>query len=192
MRRRTIALALVLLTLALGLGAEEAGHGRASLDFAGRVVNFVVLFGGLLYLLRKPLKAYFDQRVRDAAASLSGAEEGRREAEEKFRQSQARLADLAVEVHDVKRQAEEAAREERERISLAGSEEAARIKALTVQEIDLQLKAGIKELKAFAIERAVVQAEARLRRRLRAEDQGRLIDRSIERLAEIHEKPGPR
>ena len=192
MRRRTIALVLVLLPLALGLGAEEAGHGRASLDFAGRVVNFVVLFGGLIYFLRKPVKAFFDQRLRDIAAALSGAEEGRREAEEKYRQSQARLADLAAEVRDLKRQAEEAAREERQRISLAGSEEAARIRGLTAQEIELQLKAGIKELKSFAIERAVVQADARLRRRLTAEDQARLIDRSIEQLAEIHEKPGPR
>jgi F0F1-type ATP synthase membrane subunit b/b' len=187
-----IALALALLPLALGLGAEEAGHGRASLDFIGRVINFVVLFGGLFYFLRKPVKAYFDRRVRDAAASLGGAEEGRREAEGKFRQSQVRLTELAVEVQDVKRRAEEAAREEQERIFVAGIEEAARIQGLTAQEIDLQLKAGIKELKAFAIERAVVQAEARLRQRLRAEDQARLIDRSIERLAEIHEKPGPR
>jgi len=192
MRRATIALALVLLFLALGLDAEGAGHGKASLDFAGRVINFVVLFGGLIYLLRKPLKAYFDQRVRDTAASLSSAEEGRREAEEKFRQSQSRLAELAVEVDLMKRQAEEAAREELERIFVAGIEEAERIRALTAQEIELQLKAGIKELSAFAIEHAVVQAEARLRRRLRAEDQARLIDRSIERLAEIHEKPGPR
>jgi F-type H+-transporting ATPase subunit b len=192
MRRVTAALVLVLLPLALGFGAEEAGHGRASLDFIGRVINFVVLFGGLAYLLRKPLKDYFDQRVRDAAASLSGAEEARREAEEKFRQSQARLAGLAVEVQDLRRKEEEATREDQERILVAGAEEAARIQRLTAEEIDLQLKAGVKELKAFAIERAVVQAEARLRRRLRAEDQARLIDRSIERLAEIHEKPGPR
>ena len=192
MRRRMIALALALLPLALGLGAEEAGHGRASLDFIGRVINFVVLFGGLAYLLRKPLKDYFDRRVRDAAASLSGAAEARREAEEKFRQSQARLAGLAVEVQDLRRKAEEAAREDQERILVAGAEEAGRIQRLTAQEIELQLKAGVKELKAFSIERAVVQAEARLRRRLRAEDQARLIDRSIERLAEIHEKPGPR
>jgi len=184
-------LALVLLPLALGFGAEETGHGGASLDFLGRVINFVVLFGGLIYLLRKPVKAYFDGRVRDTAASLSGAEDARREAEEKFRQSQARLGDLAVEIQNMRRHAEEAAREEEQRIYVAGVEEAARIQSLTAQEIDLRLKAGVKELKAFAIERAVVQAEARLRQRLKAEDQARLIDRSIERLAEIHEKPGP-
>jgi len=192
MRRVTAALVLVLLPLALGFGAEEAGPGRASLDFIGRVINFVVLFGGLAYLLRKPLKDYFDRRVRDAAASLSGAAEARREAEEKFRQSQARLAGLAVEVQDLRRKEEAATREDQEQILVAGAEEAARIQRLTAQEIELQLKAGVKELKAFSIERAVVQAEARLRRRLRAEDQARLIDRSIERLAEIHEKPGPR
>jgi len=191
MRRMTVVLALVLLPAAVGLGAEEAGHGGASLDFIGRVINFVVLFGGLIYLLRKPVKAYFDRRVQDTAAALSGAEASRREAEEKYRQSQARLADLAAEVRDMKRQAEEAAREERERISSAGTEEAARIRGLTAQEIELQLQTGIKELKAYAIERAVARAEARLERRLTAEDQARLIDRSIEQLAEIHEKPGP-
>lgn len=192
MRRMMTILALALLPLAAGFGAEEAGHGGGSLDFVGRVINFVVLFGGLIYFLRKPVKAYFDQRVRNAAAALSGAEANRREAEEKSRQSRARLTDLDAEVRDVKRQAEEAAREERGRISSAGNEEAGRIRALTAQEIELQLKAGIRELKAFAIERAVARAEARLTRRLTADDQARLIDRSIDQLAEMHERSGPR
>ncbi len=192
MRRSTIALAFVLLVTAIGLEAAEAEHGQTSLDFMGRVLNFVILFGGLIYLLRKPVKAYFEKRVRDTAAALSGAEDGRHGAEEKSRQSRVRLADLAAEVLDLKRQAEEAAQQERERISRAANEEEARIRRLTEQEVELQLKAGIRDLKAFAIERAVVRAEARLRRRLKAEDQARLIDRSIEQLAEIHEKPGPR
>ena len=40
-----------------------SGHPSATMDFLSKVVNSLVLFGGLAYVLRKPLKAMLAKRT---------------------------------------------------------------------------------------------------------------------------------
>jgi F0F1-type ATP synthase membrane subunit b/b' len=57
-------------------------------------------------------------------------------------------------------------------------------------EIDARARAGIKDVRAFVAEKATAEARERIRKRLAAEDQAHLIDRSIERLSRLNEKSG--
>jgi F-type H+-transporting ATPase subunit b len=164
----------------------------ATVDFLGKVVNSLVLFGGLAFLLRKPVKALLAKRTADVGESLRQAEAGRSEAEARAGTSKAKLAGLAAEVGRLKAEAEVEGRRETERIAGAAALEAERLKKFTRQELDAQVRGSIGELKAYAAARATGIAREKIRRRLTPEAQSALIDKSIDRLSKLHEKPGPR
>jgi F0F1-type ATP synthase membrane subunit b/b' len=91
MTRRRPALSLLLvLPLLLFMSAEEGRHGSATLDFLGKVVNFVILFGGLTFVLRKPVRALLKKRSAEIEQTLRRTEDSRAEAEKKLELSQAR------------------------------------------------------------------------------------------------------
>ncbi len=164
----------------------------ATMDFLGKVVNSLVLFGGLAFVLRKPVKAMLAKRTADVGESIRRAEAGRSEAEARAGTSKAKLAGLAAEVGKLKAEAEVDARRESERIAKAAALEAERLKKFTRQELDEQVRQGVGELKAYAAGRAAAVARERIRRRLTPDAQSALIDKSIDRLSKLHEKPGPR
>lgn len=169
-----------------------SGHVSATMDFLGKLVNFLVLFGSLAFVLRKPLKAMLAKRAGDVGETIRQAETGRTEAEAKAGVSRARAAGLEEEIRGLKAEAEEEGRKEAERISRAAQEEAERLKRFTRQELEAQVRRSIGELKAYAAARATDLARERIRKRLTPETQAALIDKSIDKLAHLHEKPGPR
>jgi F-type H+-transporting ATPase subunit b len=164
----------------------------ATMDFLGKVVNFLLLFGALGYLLRKPVKALLIKRTADVGETIQAAAAGRTAAEVKAEESQAKLAGLEGEVRDLKAAAEEEGKRETARIARAAAAEAERLKKFTRQELDEQARRGVGELKSYAASRAAEIARERIRRRLTPEAHAALIDRSIDKLSKIHEKPGPR
>lgn len=194
MRRSPLAILLLFLAVPLFLGAaaEEAGRPSATMDFIGKVVNALVLFGGLTFVLRKPVKAILAKRTVDVGESLRLAQAGRTEAETKSEESKKKLAGLEGEIRALQDEAEAEARREAERISRAAAAEAERLKKFTRQELDEQVRQSVGELKAYAAARAAAIARERIRRRLTPEAQSALIDKSIDRLSKLHEKPGPR
>jgi F-type H+-transporting ATPase subunit b len=171
---------------------EEGGHASATMDFLGKVVNFLILFGGLTFVARKPIKAMLAKRTVDVGESIAQAEKDRTASESLAAGSRARLDSLAAEVGALKAEAGEAARLEAERIARAAREEAERLKKLTRQELDEQVRLGVRELKAFAAARATDLARERIRKRLTPAVHAALIEKSIDRLSRLHEEPGPR
>ena len=131
--RRPLLLVLVVLPLFLGMSAEEGVHGSATMDFLAKLVNALVLFGGLTFVLRKPIKAMLIRRTADADLSLRQAATGRTEAEAKAESTKVKLAGLAVEVDKLKTEAAEDTKRETERIARAAADEADRLKTFTRQ-----------------------------------------------------------
>lgn len=190
--RRALLVVLLVLPLFLAMSAEEGGHASGTMDFLGKVVNSLILFGGLTFLLRKPLKAMLAKRTVDVRESIHRAATGRSEAEETAATAKTKLAGLAAAVAQLKAEADAEARGESGRIAKAAVDEAERLKKLTRQELEEQGRRGVGELKAYAAARAAAVARERIRGRLTPDLQSALIDKSIDRLAKIHEKPGPR
>lgn len=169
-----------------------SGEVSAGMDFLGKVVNFLVLFGGLTFVMRKPVKAMLAKRTVAVGESLRLAQTGRTEAEARSEASKAKLAGLEGEVRTLKAEAEAEGRRESGRISQAAAAEAERLKNFTRRELDEQVRQSVGELKTYAAARAADIARERIRRRLTPEAQSALIDKSIDRLSKLHEKPGPR
>ena len=164
----------------------------ATLDFLSKVANALVLFGGLTLVMRKPVKAMLAKRTVDVGESLRQAQAARTKAEAGSEASKAKLASLDGEIRALKAEAEAEARRQAGRISLAAAAEAERLKKLTRQELDEQVRRSVGDLMSYAAARAADIARARIRRRLTPATQSSLIDQSIDRLSKLHEKPGPR
>ncbi len=192
MPRKPFGVVLAALPLLLFMSAGEAGRPSDALDLAGKAVNFAILFGGLAFVLRKPLAAMLRKRSADVRDAIRLADEESAEAAKKYEGSETRLAGLEGDVLRLKNEAEEDARRERARIAQLAAEESDRVRQFTGQEIDEQVRAGVRELRAHAAEQATALARERIRKRLTSEGQAALIDKSIERLSKLHEKSGPR
>ncbi len=182
-------LILVLLVLVLsapGLAGEASGH--FDLDaFLGQVLNFVVLFGGLAYLLRKPLNDYLKGRVEQVAARLQQTEARKQESLQKLEEVRTRLNKLADEIRAFKEQAEKEAEQERAAIRQEAEKEAGRLRKLAREEIEAMVRMSIRELKTYAIDLSVSLAEKRIQEKLTPELHRKLIHRAIDRLRSTNE-----
>jgi F-type H+-transporting ATPase subunit b len=174
------------------MSAEEGGHVSATMDFLGKVVNFLILFGGLTFVMRKPVKAMLAKRTVEVGETIRRAEAARAGSESQAAAARAKLAGLDHEVLSLKAAAAEEGRRETERIAQAAHDEAERLKKFTRQELDEQVRRGVRELKVYAAARATDLARDRIRGRLTPETQAALIEKSIDRLSRLHEEPAPR
>jgi F-type H+-transporting ATPase subunit b len=191
-RRRPVLSPLLALPLLLFMSAGDGHHGSATLDFLGKAVNFLILFGGLTLVLRKPIRNLLKKRSADIDQTLRRTEGSRIEAEKKLGLSRARMAGLEEEICLLKEAAEAESRAETERIGRAAADEAERLKKFVRQEIEELARAGMRELVDHAAGRAASLARERIRARLTDEVQAALVDKSIERLSSLHETSDPR
>jgi F-type H+-transporting ATPase subunit b len=168
--------------------AAENGSGQPSsfLDFLGKVINFMVLFGALGYFLRKPLAKFLADKVDFVRSGLTNAEKTALESQAKLQAVKARTGTLESEIEGMKAKAGADGRAEKDRILQAARQEAARLKMFSEQEIDSQVRASVRHLKEYAAEKALALALDRLAARLTPESHSRLIDASIDKLAEVH------
>jgi F-type H+-transporting ATPase subunit b len=186
--RRPVQIVLFVLPLFLCFAPPEGSVSSGLKDIMGKTINFVILFGCLTFLLRRPIRKFLERRSAEISQSLQDAEKARIAAAGREKQTEERLASLEEEVEKIKIEAEAAGLREKSRIKELTDKEVDRIRRFAQQEIEIQLKAAIHELKEFTAELATHLAEERLKKTLTPGDQKILIDRSIGQLAELYEK----
>jgi F-type H+-transporting ATPase subunit b len=187
-RKTSLLLLLAVLPLLVFMSAEEHPHHSDPMAFIAKVVNFVVLFGGLAYLLRKPISQFLNDRRVKIDTWIQDAKGSRQRAESDLEGAERRLNDLSQEVEMLKKEALSEGNREKERIISNSKEEGAKMKETARQEIELISRAGIRGLKAYAVSLAAEEALERITKGLTPERHARLIDDSIEKLEGLHEK----
>lgn len=187
--KKQIFLVFFLLPLFIFMVSEEEHSSSNFLQFIGKSINFILLFGALAYFLSKPLRNFLERRSSEIRHSLKEAENSRKEAEMKLTEVKAQLDGLEKRMTQMTKNAEIEGRKEKERILIEAKKEAERMKRLTRQEIEILIESGIRELKQYTVEIAAVLAQERIKKRLTDEDHLQLIDKSIERLSILDEKP---
>ncbi len=80
MKKKHIIIILCLLPAFVFMAEEHSSSNF--LPFLGKSLNFIILFGGLSYLLSKPLQNFLKKRSLEIKQSLEEAENRRQEAEE--------------------------------------------------------------------------------------------------------------
>jgi F-type H+-transporting ATPase subunit b len=186
--RKPILAILCIVPLLCFMSSEEGTSSSGISDLLGKIINFVVLVGGLVFVLYKPLRRYLEKRSHEVQAMIAEAREARQSAEKKLEEARQRMESLEKEVIKMKEDAEREGLKEKERIRALAQKEAERVRLFAEQEISLFLNAGIQELKEYTAELAASLAETRIKEKITDEDQSALVDKSIEKLAELYEK----
>jgi F-type H+-transporting ATPase subunit b len=116
-----LAFLLVILVASLAMASAEGGsyfdYNRSHwIDFGKRVMNFVVFFLILFFLLRKPIKAFFQGKKENIARTLEYLETQASNLEEQNQVMRKQLSSLAAEREAIIAQYEKDGARERERI----------------------------------------------------------------------------
>lgn len=179
---------LLLLPFLLFFSSEEEHHETNPMAFVGKVVNFLILFGGLTYFLYKPVRRFLEKRGREISHSIQASRDSRQGAEEKLKQANKRLQKLADEISRIKQASELEGKERKDRILDSALKQAEQKKQLAQQEIEMLTQESVRQLKEHLISLSAELARERIQQRMTPEVHSRLIDRSIERFEELNEK----
>jgi F-type H+-transporting ATPase subunit b len=160
---------------------EHAGeaHPESPWALVGRLFNFAILAGSLIYLLRSPFAAYLAARAKAIRADLAGAEEMRADAARQLAEIEQRMAALPAEIQALTERGKQEIAAEEARIREAAAAERQRMLEQARREIALQVRAAERMLRRRAGELAVDVAAERLRQTIGTTDHARLVDRYL-------------
>ena len=127
------------------------------------IINFVIMFGALWFLLRKVIPAAFKARTASIQEKLAEARKMSEEARQRLSEVEGRLSRLDSEIARMKTDAEAISRAEEQRILAAGEEERRRIVSKAEQEIEMAANLARRDLKDYAADLAVNLAEKKIR-----------------------------
>ncbi len=187
-RNKSILLILFIVPFLLFMSSAEESHPSQTRDFLGKAVNFLVLFGGLAYLLRKPLGSFLQERSDLLAKTLREAKKSRAEAAKRLDEVESRMEKLDDEIEQLRREAESEGQALRQLTLEEAKKNAERLKRYAQTEIEMLTKDAIREIKEYTATVAADLARQRIQERVTEEYQSSLIDKSIERLEKLHEK----
>jgi F-type H+-transporting ATPase subunit b len=163
-------------------GAEEGEHEEGLLPVIARLVNFAILIGTLVYLLRSPLMAYLNDRGTQIRSDLVNAAEMKRTAASQLEEIDRRMTALPGELEALRAQGAQEIAAEEARIRAAAAAERDRLLEQARRDIDQHVKVAERELVSHAADLAVAVAAERIRQTITDDDQKRLADRYVQQL----------
>ena len=152
-----------------GAAKEEESESPHELLF--KTINFVILVGGLGYILRKPLAEFFTSRSASIRKSLDEGRKALEAAQAQLKSVEEKLQGLEAEIAAFKASAVLEMEAERQRIQQASVEEGARILESARAQTNVAVRAAKLDLKRYAAQKSVALAEDLIRTRL--DDAGR-------------------
>jgi F0F1-type ATP synthase membrane subunit b/b' len=187
MKRLILALVLVLAAapgIALaqeGAGHEGAGQAKQEKQDEGTLeiwkwVNFVLLAGGLGYLIGKNAPAFYAGRTAAIRKDMEESLKARQEAEARAADVERRLAALEGEIAGLRGESEQELKAAAELVTRQTAEEIEKIQAHAGHEIETASKQARAELKRYAAELAVGVAREKVRARMTPATQDQLVD----------------
>ena len=171
-------------------GTEESPAASSHVDWfnvLGKVFNSTVLFGGLAWLLRKPLIRMLSEKSTAVENDFKEREKNLAETTVHLKDIEHRLQKVAVEVEQIKASAVASGQEELARLEAAGREEAARIIALSEEEIRLRVEAAVRLIKSHIADLAIERFKDDFIKNLDVAMQQKIIERNISACGDIDE-----
>jgi F-type H+-transporting ATPase subunit b len=126
-------------------------------------LNFAIIFFAIAGLLRKMLPGYFSGRTSTIQKGIEEARKMSADARRRLSEVEGRLSRLDTDIAAMRREADENAKAEEQRLLAAGEEERRRIVTSAEQEIEMAANTARRELKAYVAELAVQLAEKKIR-----------------------------
>jgi F-type H+-transporting ATPase subunit b len=168
---------------AAGEHAAEGEHGSPVMDTVARLFNFAVLAGVLVYFLKSPIARHLGDRGTQIRGDLVKAAAMRASAAEQLAAIEQKMAALPGELDALRKAGAEDVAAEEARIRQAAEAERVRLLEQAQREIGAQLKLAERDLTALTADLAVAVAAKRVKATINADDQARLVDQYLGRLA---------
>jgi F-type H+-transporting ATPase subunit b len=165
-----------------GTTQHEAEHEESPMATVFRWGNALVLFGGLLFLLRKPVGAFFESRKNQIASGLARAKEAETEANARMDEIEQRLTSLSADVAALRSEAEREAAAERDKILAEAKRDVDRIVEQSRHEIERVARGIERDIKEKVADSVVDRAGTTLRTQMTEDDQKRVVVRFIKKL----------
>jgi len=138
-------------------------------------LNFVLLCGGLGYVIKKNAGPYFAKRSLEIRKGMADADAARAASDAKVADVDRRLASLQTEIEALRRGAQQEAEEDAQRVRREGAAEMAKIQLHVTEEVAAAVKSATLELRRYSAELALGLAEQKIAARLTPETQDRLV-----------------
>lgn len=152
-------------------GVTEHGAGEVLWAWA----NFLLLAGGLAYIIKKNAGPYFAKRSLEIRKGMIEADEARAEADAKVAEVERRLERLQADIESLRREARQEGEAEERRMRREGVAEMAKVQQHLMDEISSAGKAARLELRRYSAELALGLAEQKIAARMSPETQDRLV-----------------
>jgi len=182
-KARYVVSLLVILSVLLAFGAvwasSEGGHGDSAgkvKDLIWRTMNFVVLAGALIFLLKKPLAKGLESRRQGVRDQLDDLEKQKADAEKQLSEYKAKLARLDKEIEKIVAEYVKDGEAAKARIIEEAKVAAEKLLAQAKKNIEHEFEKAQQELKAEIAGQAVAMAEALIKQHIKDEDQERIVD----------------
>jgi F-type H+-transporting ATPase subunit b len=159
--------------------AEAEHHEESIWPFVGKIFNFVVLVGGLVYLARKPFADYLTRRGGELRAELSAAETLKAEATARIAEIDARMKTLPAELEALGARGRADIAAEEQRIRDVAATEKQRLLDQAAREIDQRVRAARRELVEHAADLTIGVARTKIQNEITDADRSRLVDRYL-------------
>src|SRR5450755_3837810 len=148
-------------------------HGSSELFWGW--ANFILLAGGLGYVIKKNAGPYFAQRSLEIRKGMVEADAARAESDAKVAEVDRRLANLKAEIEALRNNAKQEAETDAERARREAAAEMAKVQQHLTEEIASAAKSARLDLRRYSAELALGLAEQKIAARLTPETQDRLV-----------------
>ena len=178
------ALLIFLVTALPALAAEGAepdpADSTAGLIF--RWLNFLIVFGGIGFLIAKHGGAFFRGNAKEIAASIVEATAAKTEADRELRQVEAKVARLDQDVAEMRAEAQRNWAAESERLYASGLAEIDKINQAARVELAASERAAQQQVREIAASMAVERAAAMVNSMMNSETRARMFQSFLSEL----------
>jgi F-type H+-transporting ATPase subunit b len=155
-------------------GAEpDPADSTAGLIF--RWLNFLIVFGGIAYLIAKNGGAFFRGNAKEIAASITQATAAKEEATRELQAAEAKIQRVDQDVAELREQARRNWAAESERLRASGAVEIEKINQAAKAELAASERAAQQQLRGIAASLAVENAAALVGARMNADTRSQIF-----------------
>ena len=148
-----------------------------------RVINFVILFSVLGFVLRKPIANALNARIKGIREELEKLKVEKEETEQKLSEYESKIASFNKEKEDIiasyKKQGELA----KSRILKEAENASIKLEEQAKKNIAYEFKLAKEELKAELADKSLIKAEALVKENITKDDQDKLLNEYLTKVA---------
>jgi F-type H+-transporting ATPase subunit b len=156
-------------------GQAHGDSGAKVKDLIWRIMNFVVLAGALIFLLKKPLSQALEARRQGIKEQLNELAVQKQQAERQLAQYKSKLGRLDEEIEKIVAEYVKDGEAAKAKIIEEAKAAAEKLQEQAKKNIENEFQKAREELKAEMAEQAVAMAEALIKKSIKDEDQERII-----------------